>query len=87
MEKAEKVVGEMVMARQLKLFEKMKGAVSEETLHDLMEGIDNWEEGMERLGSGVNWLCFDLEATKRENRWLKKMLEENEKKEDDGLKM
>lgn len=41
------------------------------TVHDLQESLDY-------LRLAIKYLVFDLEATRRENRYLRKMLEQNQ---------
>ena len=47
------------------------------TVHDLQESLDY-------LRLSIKYLVFDLEATRRENAYLRKMLEEQQNRATDG---
>ena len=54
-------------------------AVAESTRHrqaQLRQTIDKLQETLDFLRLGVKYLVFDVEATKRENAYLRKMLDE-----------
>jgi hypothetical protein len=42
----------------------------------LQKSVDNLQESLDYLRICIKYQLFDLEATRRENRYLKKMLEE-----------
>ena len=46
----------------------------------LKKSVDNLQESLDYLRVSVKYLLFDLEATRRENEYLKKLLEEKEGK-------
>ena len=46
--------------------------------HKLKENMDNLGDSLDRLRLTIKYLLFDLEATRRENKYLRKMLESNE---------
>lgn len=43
----------------------------------LKENVDHLHESLDYLRISVKYLLFDLEATRRENTYLKKLLEDN----------
>jgi nitric oxide reductase activation protein len=42
------------------------------------QGMDNLQDSLDHLRLTVKYLLFDLEATRRENKYLRKMLEHSE---------
>lgn len=44
---------------------------------ELRETVDRLQETLDYLRLNIKYLCFDVEATKRENRYLRKMLDES----------
>jgi hypothetical protein len=42
------------------------------------QGTDNLQDSLDHLRLTVKYLLFDLEATRRENKYLRKMLEHSE---------
>lgn len=51
--------------------------------HDQMKAnFKSLQESIDYLRLGIKYLLFDLEATRRENSYLKKMLEEDPKRKD-----
>lgn len=52
--------------------------------HDQMKAsFKTLQESIDYLRLGIKYLLFDLEATRRENAYLRKMLEEDPKRTDD----
>ena len=47
----------------------------------LKETVSNLQESIDFLRLSIKYLLFDLEATRRENGYLRKMLEDNESSE------
>lgn len=45
----------------------------------LRKSVTNLQESLDYLRVSIKYLLFDLEATRRENTYLKKLLEENNK--------
>ncbi|MCH7919867.1 MAG: hypothetical protein IIC50_18005 [Planctomycetes bacterium] len=45
--------------------------------HQLRESISNLQEVLDYLRVCIKYQAFDLEATRRENSYLKKLIEEN----------
>ena len=55
-------------------------ALAEETKHrhqKLKQTVHNLQESIDYLRLSIKYLLFDLEATRRENSYLRKMLEED----------
>ncbi len=55
------------------------GSMAEETRQrhkELKETVKNLQESIDFLRLSIKYLLFDLEATRRENTYLRKMLEE-----------
>lgn len=46
----------------------------------LKESVDSLQESLDYLRVSVKYLVFDLEATRRENAYLKKLLKDNNPK-------
>ncbi|MFH1616835.1 MAG: transcriptional regulator [Planctomycetota bacterium] len=44
---------------------------------ELKRSVDSLQESLDYLRVSIKYLLFDLEATRRENSYLRKMLEEN----------
>ncbi len=58
--------------RLRKLAEETKGR------HDqIKESVSNLQESIDFLRLGIKYMLFDLEATRRENSYLRKMLEQD----------
>lgn len=51
-------------------------APSKERQEKLRKTVDSLEESIDYLRLSIKYLLFDLEATRRENGYLRKMLEE-----------
>ena len=52
--------------------------------HDQMKAsFKTLQESIDYLRLGIKYLMFDLEATRRENAYLRKMLEEDPKRKDE----
>jgi len=48
--------------------------------HDeIKKSVSSLQDSLDYLRLSIKYLLFDLEATKRENSYLRKMLEENDK--------
>lgn len=64
----------------------MKLAVLAKQAHDnhkkLQESVDTLQESLDYLRVCIKYQLFDLEATRRENRYLRKLLEEKERDQD-----
>ena len=46
---------------------------------DLRKSVSSLQESLDYLRLSIKYLLFDLEATRRENSYLRKMLEETDK--------
>ncbi len=59
--------------------EKLENLAKQTNLYHkkLKKSVDNLQESLDYLRVSIKYLLFDLEATKRENSYLKKLLEEN----------
>lgn len=63
--------------------EKMAEATKERH-QKLKKTVGDLQESLDYLRLSIKYLVFDLEATRRENRYLRKMLEEDNAGHDDG---
>ena len=45
--------------------------------HKLRQTVNDLQESLDYLRMSIKYLVFDLEATRRENKYLRKMLEED----------
>jgi len=62
-----------------------KLAVDAQTRHrKLKKTVADLQDSLDYLRLSIKYLMFDLEATRRENGYLRKMLEEANSAEDDG---
>ncbi|MBN4060835.1 transcriptional regulator [bacterium AH-315-I18] len=50
---------------------------TQERHHNLRKTVTDLQESLDYLRLSIKYLVFDLEATRRENGYLRKMLEEN----------
>jgi len=50
----------------------------------LKQTVNNLQESIDFLRLSIKYLLFDLEATRRENTQMRKMLEDGEKSDDDS---
>ncbi|MFP4145755.1 MAG: hypothetical protein ACLFV3_11495 [Phycisphaeraceae bacterium] len=50
----------------------------------LQKSVSSLQESMDYLRLSVKYLVFDLEATRRENSYLRKMITDHDDAEDDG---
>lgn len=48
---------------------------SQQRQRKLRESVSNLQESLDHLRLSIKYLVFDLEATRRENRYLRRMLE------------
>jgi len=51
----------------------------------LKKTVGDLQESLDYLRLSIKYLVFDLEATRRENRYLRKMLEEDTSDKDDDM--
>ncbi|MCB9849968.1 MAG: transcriptional regulator [Phycisphaerales bacterium] len=51
----------------------------------LKQTVNNLQESIDFLRLSIKYLLFDLEATRRENQQMRKMLEEGDKTDDQGM--
>lgn len=51
-----------------------------ETHNQLKKSVTHLQESLDYLRVSIKYLLFDLEATRRENTYLKKLLEDNNSK-------
>jgi chromosome segregation ATPase len=51
----------------------------------LKQTVNNLQESIDFLRLSIKYLLFDLEATRRENTQMRKMLDDGEKSDDSGL--
>ena len=69
-----KEIGAMPAPQRVKL---VMLAKQTQTCHEqLRKSVDNLQESLDYLRVSIKYLLFDLEATRRENKYLRKMLEE-----------
>jgi hypothetical protein len=69
-----KEVGTMPAPQRTKLIMLAKQT---QTCHEqLKKSVDSLQESLDYLRVSIKYLLFDLEATRRENKYLRKMLEE-----------
>lgn len=54
---------------------------TKERHRQLKETVSNLQDSIDFLRLSIKYLLFDLEATRRENSYLRKMLEDNDSKE------
>ncbi len=71
-----KEFGESVDPRQRKLTKLAKQAQANH--EKLQESIDSLQELLDYIRVCIKYQAFDLEATRRENEYLRKLLEEND---------
>lgn len=61
-------------------------ALAEETVkrhRDLKKSVSSLQESIDYLRLSIKYILFDLEATRRENGYLRKMLDNNDYTSDD----
>jgi hypothetical protein len=69
-----KEIGGMVGPEQKKLA--MLAREAHDSHKKLRKSVDNLQESLDYLRICIKYQLFDLEATRRENRYLKKLLEQ-----------
>jgi len=74
-----KQFGESIDINQAKLADLAKQAQTGRK--QLQKGINSLQELLDYLRVCIKYQSFDLEATRRENNYLKKLLEENNREE------
>ena len=52
-------------------------AETQQRHEDIKESVDKMQESLDFLRVWIKYLLFDLEATRRENNYLRKMLEQD----------
>ena len=57
---------------------------TQERHHNLRKTVTDLQESLDYLRLSIKYLVFDLEATRRENSYLRKMLEENNTDDNNG---
>jgi hypothetical protein len=70
-------IGSLPSAEKKKLI--MLARKTNKCRKDLKKTVDNLQDSLDYLRVCVKYLLFDLEATRRENRYLRKLLEDNNK--------
>jgi hypothetical protein len=55
---------------------------TKERHQQLKQTVSNLQESIDFLRLSIKYLLFDLEATRRENTYLRKMLEENDARDE-----
>lgn len=68
-------IGAMPNSQQKKLILLTKK--TRETQKQLKKSVHNLQESLDYLRVSIKYLLFDLEATRRENAYLKKLLEDS----------
>ena len=58
-------------------------ALTQQRHKDLKKTVGNLQESLDYLRLSIKYLVFDLEATRRENNYLRKMLEQDRSSNDD----
>jgi len=72
-----KEIGSMPDSQQKKLM--LLAKKTRETHNELKRSVHHLQESLDYLRVSIKYLLFDLEATRRENTYLKKLLEDNAK--------
>ncbi len=67
-------IGAMPNSQQKKLI--LLAKKTQETQKQLKKSVHNLQESLDYLRVSIKYLLFDLEATRRENAYLKKLLED-----------
>ena len=67
-------IGAMPNSKQKKLI--LLAKKTQETHKQLKKNVHNLQESLDYLRVSIKYLLFDLEATRRENTYLKKLLED-----------
>lgn len=67
-------IGAMPNSQQKKLI--LLAKKTQETQKQLKKNVHNLQESLDYLRVSIKYLLFDLEATRRENAYLKKLLED-----------
>ena len=67
-------IGAMPNSQQKKMM--LLAKKTHETQKQLKKNIHNLQESLDYLRVSIKYLLFDLEATRRENTYLKKLLED-----------
>ena len=57
---------------------------SQQQHHKLHKTVSDLQESLDYLRLAIKYLVFDLEATRRENSYLRRMIEQNRSDADDG---
>ncbi len=71
-------IGSMPDSQQKKLM--LLAKKTRETHNQLKKSVTHLQESLDYLRVSIKYLLFDLEATRRENTYLKKLLEDNNSK-------
>ncbi|MDO8301897.1 MAG: hypothetical protein Q7T18_01520 [Sedimentisphaerales bacterium] len=69
-----KEIGTMPAPQRVKLI--MLAKQTQSCHEQLKKSVDSLQDSLDYLRVSIKYLLFDLEATRRENRYLRKMLEE-----------
>ena len=69
-----KEIGPVPASQQKKLI--MLAKQSEKSQKELRKSVDSLQESLDYLRVSIKYLLFDLEATRRENAYLRKLLED-----------
>ncbi len=67
-------IGSMPNTQQKKLL--LLAKKTQETQKQIKKSVHNLQEALDYLRVSIKYIMFDLEATRRENAYLKKMLED-----------
>lgn len=72
-----KEIGSVPGTKQKKLI--LLAKRTQDTHKKLSKSVNNLQESLDYLRISIKYILFDLEATRRENKYLKKLLEDNKK--------
>ena len=72
-----KEIGTVPTLKKKKLF--LLAKKSQDSQRQLRQSVNNLQESLDYLRVSIKYMLFDLESTRRENTYLRKMLEENNK--------
>lgn len=72
-----KEIGSVPGSQQKKLI--LLAKKTQETQKKLRQSVNHLQESLDYLRVSIKYILFDLEATRRENTYLKKFLEDNKK--------
>ncbi len=73
-----KEIGSLPVSQRKKL--ELLASQTKQRHAELRKSVTTLQESLDYLRLSIKYLLFDLEATRRENAYLRKMLEENDTK-------